>query len=235
MAAASYFKNGNRLLQALSTSDQELLQPNLVQVSLPLRQDLEKPNKPIPDVYFMERGIASVVSRDPNGNEVEIGLVGCEGMTGCAVVLGNDRTPHSTYIQVAGEGQRISANQLRSAMQESSTMRSTFLKYVQFFTVQASHTAVANARGKLTERLARWLLMTHDRVRGNEMPLTHEFLSVMLAVRRAGVTEAIHDLASQGLITASRGHITVLNRKGLEKVAGNFYGIPEAEYRRLMN
>jgi CRP-like cAMP-binding protein len=235
MASASYFKKGNHLLQALSTSDLGLLEPNLVPVSLLLRQELEKPHKPIDDVYFMERGMASVVVRHPDGIESEIGIVGCEGMTGCAIALGNDRSPHSTYIQMAGQGRRISANELRKAMQKSPTMRSVFLKYVQAFSVQASHTAVANGRAKLTMRLARWLLMTHDRVQGNVMELTHEFLGIMLAVRRAGVTEAIHALASQGLITASRRQITVLNRKGLEQVAGSFYGVPEAEYRRLMN
>jgi CRP-like cAMP-binding protein len=110
-----------------------------------------------------------------------------------------------------------------------------FLKHVQAFSVQTAHTAVANARAKLDVWLARWLLMSHDRVQGNELALTHEFLTTMLACRRAGVTEALHLLQKDGLITVNRGQVVVLNRKGLEKRAGDFYGTPEAEYRRLLN
>jgi CRP-like cAMP-binding protein len=235
MAPASRFSKGNLLLNGLSPSDLALLQPNLTSISLPLRHDMEKPQKQIADVYFMEKGIASVVAVFPAGETVEIGLIGCEGMSGSAVVLGNDRSPHSTYIQVTGEGKRIAVDDLRAAMKKSESLRSRLLKFVQAFTVQTAHTAVANARATLPQRLARWVLMSHDRVAGDRLALTHEFLSLMLAVRRAGVTEAIHSLVSQKLITASRGEITVVDRKGLEKVAGDFYGAPEAEYRRLMN
>jgi len=235
MAAASYFVNGNRLLEALSKSDRQLLEPDLVSVSMPLRQELEKPLKAIDDVYFMERGIASVVAVHPGGIQVEIGIIGCEGMTGCAIVMGNDRSPHLTYIQLDGEGRRISVKLLRVAMEQRPAIRSLLLKYVQAFMTQAAHTAVANARARIHERLARWILMSHDRVQGNTMTLTHEFLALMLAVRRPGVTQSINALKQQKLISATRGHITVLNRKGLEKVAGDFYGTPEAEYRRLFN
>ena len=100
--------------------------------------------------------------------------------------------------------------------------------------VQTAHTAIANARAKIDERLARWILMAHDRIRANVLPLTHEFLALMLGVRRAGVTEALHILISQELIKAVRGQIVVLNRKGIERRAGNFYGVPEAEVRRLI-
>jgi CRP-like cAMP-binding protein len=191
------------------------------------------PLKAIDDVYFMERGVASVVAVHRGGVHVEIGIVGCEGMTGCPIVMGNDRSPHLTYIQVVGEGRRISAKFLRTAMEQRPAIRLLLLKYVQAFTTQSQHTAVANARGKIHERLARWILMSHDRTPGDEMALTHEFLALMLGVRRAGVTQAMGTLKRQKLISASRGHITVLSRKGLEKVAGHFYGAPEAEYRRL--
>jgi CRP-like cAMP-binding protein len=156
-------------------------------------------------------------------------------MSGTTIILGNERSPNSTYIQVAGEGRSIAAKKLRAAMHESRSLHNTLLKYVQAFMSQTAHTAIANAPAKLPERLARWLLMAHDRLPGNRLALTHEFLSLMLAVRRAGVTETVHDLESRGLIEASRGEIIVLNRKGLQKIAGHFYGSPEAEYRRLMN
>src|SRR4029079_795417 len=193
------------------------------------------PLKAIDEVYFMERGIASVVAVHRGGVQVEIGIVGREGMTGCPIVMGNDRSPHLTYIQVIGEGRRISAKRLRIAMEQRPAIRALLLKYVQAFSTQAAHTAVANARAKIHERLARWILMSHDRVEGNEMSLTHECLALMLGVRRAGVTQAIGTLKQQKLISTSRSYITLLNRKGLEKVAGNFYGVPEAEYRRLFS
>jgi len=182
----------------------------------------------------MDSGIASVVAVQSNQTRVEVGLVGCEGMTGTSVVLGNDRSPHSTYIQVAGEAQRITAGELRKAIKASESLHGLLLKYVQTFMVQTAHTAIANARARLDARLARWILMAHDRVRANKLPLTHEFLSLMLGVRRAGVTEALHSLSSQKLIDAGRGQIVVLNRKGIERSAGGAYGQPEAEYRRLI-
>jgi CRP-like cAMP-binding protein len=235
MVPTSRFAQGNRLLQALLPADLALLQPNLEPIMLPLRREMEKPNRRIEDVFFMETGIASVVAIQSNGAAVEIGIVGCEGMSGTAVVLGNDRSPHSTYIQLAGKGQRIAAGELRKAMDERPSLQAELLKFVQAFMVQTAHTAIANARAKLHERLARWILMAHDRVPGNTIFLTHEFLSLMLAVRRAGVTEALHVLQQQKLIEARRAEITVLNRKGIEKIAGYFYGVPEAEYRRLLN
>jgi CRP-like cAMP-binding protein len=235
MAATSRFANGNHLLQALSVTDRALLEPHLEPVDLPLRHGMETPNKRIEDVFFMETGFASVVGIQGNGVAVEIGIIGCEGMTGTAVVLGTDRSPHSTYIQMKGAGPKIAASDLRTVFGASPSMQMVLMKFVQAFMIQTAHTAVANARAKLHERLARWILMAHDRVAGDTLQLTHEFLSLMLAVRRAGVTEAIHTLQKQKLIEAHRANITVLNRKGIENVAGNFYGVPEAEYRRLMS
>jgi CRP-like cAMP-binding protein len=225
---------GNRLLRALSRADLNLISPHLVQTPLNVRDSFERANKRIEEVCFPETGIASVIAEQPGGRRIEIGLIGCEGMTGSAVVLGTDRTPHVTYIQVAGEGYRLPVPKLRELIAKSPKFRDLLLKFVQAFMVQTAHTAIANARGTLTERLARWLLMAHDRVPGNELALTHEFLSLMMAVRRPGVTEALQSLESAGLIQCARSRITVLDRKGIEKVAGTFYGVPEAEYLRLM-
>ena len=234
MLAVSSSPHRNRLLASLSPGDLGLMQPHLEPVSLKLRHDLEKPNRRIDDVYFMDSGIASVVAVQSNQTRVEVGLVGCEGMTGTSVVLGSDRSPHSTYIQVAGEAQRIAAGELRKAIKASESLHGLLLKYVQAFMVQTAHTAIANARARLDARLARWILMAHDRVRANKLPLTHEFLALMLGVRRAGVTEALHSLSSRKLIDPGRGQIVVLNRKGIERSAGGAYGQPEAEYRRLI-
>jgi CRP-like cAMP-binding protein len=233
MSALSY-QSGNRLLSSLSKADFGLLLPDLEAVSLDLRKVLERPNKRIDDVYFPDAGFASVVAVQPKQTKVEVGLIGREGMTGLPVVLGNHKTPHETYIQAAGHGQRLSATKLRKAMAASSSLQSLLLKFVQAFMVQTAQTAISNARAKLNERLARWILMADDRIDGSRLPLTHEFLSLMLGVRRAGVTEALHALESEGLIRASRGEIIVRSRKGIERRAGGSYGIPEAEFRRLI-
>jgi CRP-like cAMP-binding protein len=233
MSAISY-QSGNRLLSSLSKADLGLLLPDLEAVSLDVRKVLERPNKRIDDVYFPDAGFASVVAVQPKQIKVEVGLIGREGMTGLPVVLGNHKTPHETYIQAAGHGQRLNATKLRKAMAASSSLQSLLLKFVQAFMVQTAQTAISNARAKLNERLARWILMADDRIDGSRLPLTHEFLSLMLGVRRAGVTEALHALESEGLIRASRGEIIVRSRKGIERRAGGSYGIPEAEFRRLI-
>lgn len=234
MATTARFSPGNRLLRSLSSSDIELLAPHLMTVVLRVPQDLERPNRSIHQVYFPDTGVASVVAINADGTRVEVGVVGCEGMTGVAVILGNERSPHSTYIQVAGRGMRIATADLRNAMGMSGSLRALLLRYVQTFMVQTAHTAIANARANLTQRLARWLLMAHDRVAVDKLPLTHEFLSLMLGVRRAGVTEAVREFTRLNLVKATRGEITILNRKGIERIAGSYYGAPEGEYRRLI-
>jgi CRP-like cAMP-binding protein len=225
--------SSNKLLASLSTSDFDLLEPHLEPVTLGLRKHLEKPNRRIDAAYFPESGFASVVAVQ-RGKQVEVGLIGREGMTGLPIVLGNHRSPHSTYIQAAGTGKCIPSTRLREATRSSLSLRDALLKYVQAFGVQTSHTAISNAQSRLDIRLARWLLMAHDRIGHDTLPLTHEFLSLMLAVRRAGVTDTLNALRDQELISYKHGKITVRNRKGMERVAGESYGTPEAEYRRLI-
>jgi CRP-like cAMP-binding protein len=227
-------RNGNRLLASLSTDDFDLLEAHLQSVTLGMRKHLERPNRRIEAAYFPEGGFASVVAVQSNGKQVEVGLIGREGMTGLPIVFGDHRSPHATYIQASGMGQCIAATELRKAMQASPSLRDSLLKFAQAFGVQTTHTAVSNAQSRLDVRLARWLLMAHDRIGEDTLPLTHEFLSLMLAVRRPGVTEALRALQEQGLIAYGRGQITVKDRKGMERTAGKAYGVPEAEYRRLI-
>jgi CRP-like cAMP-binding protein len=224
----------NRLLAALAPADFALLKPHLRSTEMALLQDLERPNRRIEAVYFMEAGIASVVAIQPDETRIEVGLIGREGMSGSAVALGGDQSPHATYIQAAGQAQRIAANELRKAMTASATLHGLLLKFVQVFMVQTAQTAIANARAHIDKRLARWILMAQDRSNGNSLTLTHEFLALMLGVRRAGVTEALQNLKRRKLIDTGRNQITVLDRKGLERTAGNSYGVPEREYRRLI-
>ena len=224
----------NRLLASLSTGDFDLLEPHLESVTLGLRKHLERPNRRIEAAYFPEAGFASVVAVQSKGKQVEVGLIGREGMTGLPIVFGNHRSPHATYIQAPGTGKCIAATELRKATRASLSLRNSLLKFVQAFGVQTTHTAVSNAQSRLDVRLARWLLMAHDRIGDDTLPLTHEFLSLMLGVRRAGVTETLHVLRERGLISYGRGQIAVKDRKGLERAAGEAYGVPEAEYRRLI-
>jgi CRP-like cAMP-binding protein len=226
--------SSNTLLLSLSSPDFDLLAPHLEAVTLGLRKLLEKPDKRIEDVYFPETGFASVVAIQRGGKEVEVGLIGREGMTGLPIVLGNHRSPHATYIQAPGKGHSIPAAELRQAIQASVSLRDSLLKFVQAFGVQTTHTAICNARSKLDVRLARWLLMAQDRIQDDILPLTHEFLSLMLAVRRPGVTDALNALRKRKLISYRRGEITINDRKGMARVAGDAYGTPESEYRRLI-
>jgi len=222
----------NRILERLSPADTRLITPHLSSVDLPLRRQLETPHKAITDVYFLDRGFASVVANG-HARSIEVGLIGREGMTGLAVLMGTDRTPNATYIQMAGGGQRLSAANLRKLIRHSATLKNTMLQYAHAFAVQTAQTAVANGRSKVEERLARWLLMAQDRVDGDQLTLTHEFLSVMLGVHRPGVTRALTLLAENGLISVDRGQITILNRKGLERSADGAYGVAEVEFKRL--
>ena len=224
----------NQLLAAMSAGDLALLQPHLKPIAMAVFKDMEQPNRPIDTVYFMETGIASVVAVQPDDTKVEVGLIGREGMSGLAVVLGANQSPNSTYIQVAGEGQRMPAKELRKAMDASETLRSLLLKFAQVFMVQTTQTAITNARAHIDQRLARWILMAHDRIGAKTLPLKHEFLALMLGVRRASVTEALQSLKRQKLIDNGRNKIVVHDRKGIERMAQGSYGVPEKEYRRLI-
>ncbi len=144
-------------------------------------------------------------------------MIDREGMTGLPIVLGNHRSLHATYIQAPGKGKCIPATELRKATQTSLSLRDSLLKFVQAFGVQTTHTAICNVQSRLDVRLARWLLMAHDRIGDDTLSLTHEFLSLMLGVRRPGVTEALHVLRKQELISYGRGQIAVKDRKGMER------------------
>jgi CRP-like cAMP-binding protein len=224
----------NRLLRGLAPPDRALIVPHLEPITLARRLPIEHPNRKIESLVFVEDGIISVVASSDPDIEVEVGLIGREGISGLAIILSNDRSPNSTYVQVAGNGHKIAPAVFRSAIAASSRLHAAFLNYAQAFMIQTAQTAVANAKAKVDQRLARWILMAHDRIDGDAIPLTHEFLALMMGIRRAGVTEAVQKLAEEGLIEADRGTINVRNRKALEKRAGSFYGVAEVEYRRLI-
>jgi CRP-like cAMP-binding protein len=172
-------------------------------------------------VYFMESGFASVVA---NGQfNIEVGIIGREGMSGLSVVLGSTDNPaNETFMQIGGSGQAIEAHRLSEAIGASASLHRGLLRYAHAFLVQTSQTALSNGRSKIEERLARWLLMASDRVQG-ELPLTHEFLAIMLGVRRSGVTTALQELVRNGMIQRRRGFVTILDREGLEETSNGTY------------
>ena len=222
----------NEILAALSPEDFALIEPHLEPVTLELRQVLEPANKPIKHNYFLSRGLASVIAIGKNGNRLEVGLIGREGMTGLPVVTGNDRSPNETFIQVQGNGSRIKAEPLREAIEKSRSLHNALLQFVHTFMILTAHTALSNGTATLEDRLARWLLMAQDRLGGDEVPLTHEFLSLMLGVRREGVTVALNALKQKGFIRLMRGSIQVADRRSLIAGANGSYGISEAAVRR---
>lgn len=224
----------NNLLCTLSDEDQALLAPCLEPVSLEREKVLEAHGEVVEIVYFPTSGIGSSVAVSAGGRRIEAGLFGCEGMSGAAILLQGERSTHETFMQVAGKGFAMEAAKLTELLGQSRRLQRHLLRFVQVMMTQTSQTALSNGRARLEERLARWLLMCHDRMNGDTLTLTHEFLSVMLGVRRAGVTVGTHMLEGKGMIRAERGQITILDRDGLEHEARESYGIPEAEYARLI-
>ena len=222
--------SSNKLLSRLSRTDLRLLEPHLEAVELPVRRQLEARNKKVAHVYFIETGLGSVVA---NGqDEIEVGMIGREGMTGLSVVLNGDRNHravHETFMQIGGNGLRMPAGKLREAIEASVPLHQVLLRYAHAFMIQTTQTALANGRSNIEERLARWLLMAQDCVDGNQLPLTHEFLAIMLGVRRSGVTVALQHLERTGLISHRRSVITILDREALERSSNGTYVRPNDE------
>ncbi len=221
----------NRLLLALSDGARARL-GTLEAVELSLRETLEGAGEPIRFVHFPQGGLCSVVS-DDNGKLVEVGMIGYEGMTGLPVITGDNRATFETMVQGAGTALRVEAARLREAMSDSDEVSDLLLRYSRAFAVQVASTASANGHAKLEGRLARWLLMVADRL-GDKFNITHEFLGIMLAVRRSGVTLALQILEGKGLIRATRGTIQIVDREGLAQHSEGTYGRAEREYERIM-
>jgi CRP-like cAMP-binding protein len=234
MPAPIAVPSGNHLLDRLSPEDFERLRPGLEPVLLTLDEILAKPRDPIEYVYFPQRGIVSLVAALADHDPIEVGLIGNEGLAGTPVLLGASTSPVEMMVQVAGAALRIKPPALREAMSSDAALSTRLLRFAQALYSQVSQTAACNARHRLDERLARWLLMAHDRVADGELPLTHEFLAMMLCVRRSGVTEAMRMLRRRGLISNRQGHITIIDREGLEQASCACYGIVRREYEHLL-
>lgn len=224
----------NRLLLRLSPEDYDLVSAHLEFIKLPKGHVIAEPGVAFTHVFFLESGVGSIVVRSAEGHQVEAGLFGLEGFSPVEAVLGSDTSPHLILIQVADDAWRLPVDVLRRAADASPSLRGLLLRYVQALNTQSAFTALSNAMHPIEERLARWVLMCDDRTDTNEMALTHESLSIMLGVRRPTVTTALHMLEGNRFIRTERGVITVVDRNGLEEFAGDAYGVPEAEYERLI-
>ena len=225
--------NRNEILASLSPVDFETLAPHLNPLAFKVRHVFFRPHEPIETVVFPESGFASVVATTESGRSLEVGIIGREGVIGVPVIFGQTLTPYDSYAQVAGAGFEIKADILWDAMKQSWPLADLLLKFAYAFLIQVTHSALAHARFTTRQRLARWLLMAQDRVDDDEVPLTHEFLAMMLGTRRASVTDALHVLEECGTIESKRGRIWVRDRPGLEKAAGDCYGLPESELARV--
>ena len=225
----------NRLLSVLGRADLEQLLPALEEVHLRSRQVLESPGRPIANVYFLESGLVSVLAVSGRDRAVEIGMIGDEGMTGAAAVLGDDRATNRTIVHCPGIALRLPVAALEGAMRDNAALRRRLLHFVHALGSCASQSALALACAKLDERLARWILMCLDRLGSSEVRVTHELLAMVLGVRRPAVTLAMHSLEENGLIRSTRKLISIVDRDGLLKQANGSYGTPEAEYLRLLH
>jgi CRP-like cAMP-binding protein len=224
----------NLLLKALPSQAFDFLRPAMEAIDLPIKFDVVVSDVQTTHVCFIESGLASVVATSSDDEAIEVGHIGPEGMAGTHVLLRTDRTPNKTFMQVAGDGIRVPVAELAEMIATFSVANDLLLNFVHCAELQLSHSALANARYNMHERLARWLLMCHDRMEGNDLPLTHEFLSLMLGVRRSGVTNELHVIEGMRAIKATRANIRVIDREKLEEIAGGSYGLPEREYERLI-
>ena len=224
-AAPATSTGRNLLLRAIPADEYARLLPHLQPFALEPMQLLAERNDAIPHVHFPETGIVSLLSRLDDGTLIENGTVGCEGMAGLPLLLGVEWTPVVITGQVPGLSRRVDAATFRALLPTLPALETLLRRYAVYFMAQVSQSLACNSAHTVEQRCARWLLMTHDRVPGDQFTLTHDVLAQMLAVRRAGVSVAADAMRTRGLIQYSRGRITVTDRAGLEAVACECYGM----------
>jgi CRP-like cAMP-binding protein len=225
----------NRLLAMLPRPELEKISPDLEPIELPFKHVLHEPDEKITHVYFVTRGVVSMVNEPDTGEIVEFATVGPEGFVGFPVLLGASSMPSKAIAQIPGEALRISTADFRKALQRLPTLQPLLLRYMMALLNQVAQVTSCNRLHEVQERCARWLLQTHDRTNAESFPLTHEFLAQMLGVHRPTVTVAAGMLQKAGLIDYTRGSITIIDRKGLEAASCNCYRVIAAEYERLLN
>jgi len=224
----------NLILSALPQNEYERVQPHLIDVELVKGEIVYEPESHIPFVIFPYTGSISIVAVMADGSQVEVGITGREGMVGLPLVLGTDRAPLRAMVQIPGAGVQMKSEAFKEETSRCGEMYRLLLRYSQAFFVNAAMAAACNRLHKIDARLARWLLTAEDRAQTADLKLTHEFLSIMLGTRRAGVTEAVGRMQSDGLIENSRGQIRILDQRGLEAASCECYGVVRNEFSRLL-
>jgi CRP-like cAMP-binding protein len=234
MPATSADPKANRLLAALPDSAWQCWQGHLEPVDLLLGQVLSESGSRMSHVYFPTTAIVSLLYVLENGASAEIAVVGNEGLVGVSLFMGGESTTSRAVVQSAGEGFRLNARALKDEFDLAGPVLHLLLRYTQALITQMSQTAVCNRHHSLDQQLCRWLLLSLDRLHGNELVMTQELIANMLGVRREGVTEAALKLQRDGLIRYARGHIAVLDRAGLEERSCECYAVVKDEYDRLL-
>ena len=224
----------NKLLAALPANEYQRLVPHLKLVSLEVHQMLYEAGEPITHVYFPDNSMVSIVATMEDGSTAEVGIVSSDGMTGIPVILGNNTTITTSFVQISGTAMQMNADVLRAEFNRGGALQTLLLCYVQAIYSELAQAAACNRLHTLDERLARWLLTVSDRVESEDFFLTQEFISQMLGVRRSGVTVAASTLSQAGMISYKRGHISILNREDLEATSCECDRVIQNEFARLL-
>lgn len=224
----------NRILAALPETDFARVVPDLEFVEMPLGWTMSESGDHVNFLHFPTSGIVSLIYALEDGSSSEVALVGNEGMVGISIFMGGESMPSSTEVQSAGNAYRLSRKVMKKEFALGGRLHHLALLYTQALICQTSQTAVCNQHHELDKQRCRWLLMSVDRLHDNELVVTQEMLASLLGVRRASVTLGLGLLQTDGLIATSRGHITVVDRPGLERRVCECYGVVKAEYERLL-
>jgi CRP-like cAMP-binding protein len=233
-AQPSGYPSRNALLAKLSLEQFTALNCSLQHVELVVPQVLSEPNQPIDYAYFPESGMISIVSMMNDGDSIEVGTIGREGMSGAELLMESDAMPYRHFVQIDGHARRIEAGQLIEAAQHSSELRRLILRYQAVTLAQSMQAAACNGLHSVQQRCCRWLLLARDRSDSDEISLTHEFLAMMLGVRRASVSDVLRPFQEAGLVSSNRGLITILNREGLEKDSCECYRVMANQLARSL-
>jgi CRP-like cAMP-binding protein len=225
----------NVILAKLSQASLQELRPQLQRVELEIKKVIFEPNRSIKDVYFVEVGMISVVSAMNNGDMIEVGTIGKEGMAGAFLLFGIKSAPYKYFVQIAGHGYRMDAKEFKNVAGREGELYDLVMRYQAAFQTQTMQCAACNGLHSIQQRCCRWILMSQDRVNSEVVPLTHEFLGLMLGVRRASVTEVLRPLQERDLIQSKRGEITILDRKGLESGSCECYRLIMDQHKQLLD
>jgi CRP-like cAMP-binding protein len=224
----------NHLLAALPPEEYQRLRPSLEPVDFPLGKVVYQSGQKLDYIYFPNTSMVSLIYTLADGMTAQVGLTGNEGVVGVALFLGADSTPNQSVVQIGGSALRLSPPVALAEFKRGETFQALLLRYTQALITQISQTAICNRLHPVEQRFCRWLLLSHDRVKANELKMTQELIATMLGGRRESVTVAAGRLQDAGLIQYSRGNITILDRAGLEATVCECYGVVRAEYQRLL-